>query len=297
MEACSEKNAAPQEWNSSRLTWWFGQIFIFLVFGLYGWSVYVFVYLLSLQELGEHHEWLPWLSIPLYVAFLVLTAYSHLVCVFTDPGTVHLLPNLGDFEEGNQGTTSRKSFCQKCSLPRPERAHHCRTCNRCVLRMDHHCPWINNCVGYRNHKLFVVFTSYASMLGAIVTVFLALRYILDDFSFSRSLAVEIQFGVLFFTAAILGFMVLNLAVMHIDFFLRNLTTIETFNLGGSYENEYDLGSVKNWKQLCGNNPFLWCLPVYTSKGNGTAFPKAADREIRVYSLWVCIFYRVNWTER
>ena len=131
----------------------FGQIFIFLVFGLYGyslcskllkyqlcfrWSVYVFVYLLSLQELGEHHEWLPWLSIPLYVAFLVLTAYSHLVCVFTDPGTVHLvshsifvptsdllqLPNLGDFEEGNQGTTSRKSFCQKCSLPRPERAHH-----------------------------------------------------------------------------------------------------------------------------------------------------------------------------
>lgn len=79
-------------------------------------------------------------------------------------------------------------YCQKCSLYKPPRAHHCRICNRCVLRMvcltyisfmyyldvlhielkvfhfgykDHHCVWMNNCVGHANYKIFFIFVMYA----------------------------------------------------------------------------------------------------------------------------------------
>ena len=54
-------------------------------------------------------------------------------------------------------------YCIKCSIWRPQRAHHCKTCLRCVLTFDHHCPWIANCVGYHNHKNFLQFLFYASL--------------------------------------------------------------------------------------------------------------------------------------
>ncbi len=38
---------------------------------------------------------------------------------------------------------NKLTYCAKCRLPKPQRAHHCSICNQCVLKMDHHCPWIN----------------------------------------------------------------------------------------------------------------------------------------------------------
>eukprot|EP00913_Durusdinium_trenchii_P014459 g13563.t1 len=62
----------------------------------------------------------------------------------------------------------KATFCRKCSIPRPERAHHCNVSGFCVLRMDHYCPWINNCVGLGNYKFFlqlVIYGSFASFVG------------------------------------------------------------------------------------------------------------------------------------
>ena len=42
------------------------------------------------------------------------------------------------------------SYCDKCDVIRPPRAHHCSVSNRCVLQYDHFCIWLNNSVGYNN---------------------------------------------------------------------------------------------------------------------------------------------------
>lgn len=52
------------------------------------------------------------------------------------------------------------TYCKRCYIYRPPRAHHCHVCRRCILNMDHHCPWINNCVGEYNQKYFMQFTAY-----------------------------------------------------------------------------------------------------------------------------------------
>jgi hypothetical protein len=53
---------------------------------------------------------------------------------------------------GNDGWFPRAdpTWCDKCSITRPPRCHHCSQCQRCVLQFDHHCVWLNNCVGYNN---------------------------------------------------------------------------------------------------------------------------------------------------
>lgn len=54
------------------------------------------------------------------------------------------------------------SYCSKCKIVRPPRAHHCKVYGHCIERMDHWCPWVGNTVGRRNHKHFILFTGYAS---------------------------------------------------------------------------------------------------------------------------------------
>jgi hypothetical protein len=88
-----------------------------------------------------------------FTIVFLLTIASYFRIVFTSPGYV---PLVGDEELGQsshavsvmmQNMTSgpgraQKSFCSKCMVDRPARAHHCKMCGRCVLKMDHHCPWV-----------------------------------------------------------------------------------------------------------------------------------------------------------
>ena len=39
-------------------------------------------------------------------------------------------------------------------------------------------------------------------------------------------------------------------------------------------NEFDLGTPNNVREVFGDDKLLWLLPVYTSKGDGYTFPRA-----------------------
>jgi palmitoyltransferase len=68
--------------------------------------------------------------------------------------------NFIEIEEGRNNAGQQLPYCNRCSSPKPPRAHHCHICDKCVSRMDHHCPWVNNCIGYQNHRYFVLFLFY-----------------------------------------------------------------------------------------------------------------------------------------
>lgn len=56
-------------------------------------------------------------------------------------------------------------FCSSCLVRRPIRSKHCSVCDRCVARFDHHCPWVGNCIGEKNHKYFVGYLLFLSILA------------------------------------------------------------------------------------------------------------------------------------
>uniref|UniRef100_K1QA77 Palmitoyltransferase n=1 Tax=Magallana gigas TaxID=29159 RepID=K1QA77_MAGGI len=57
------------------------------------------------------------------------------------------------------------SYCDKCDMMKPPRAHHCKVCKACILKRDHHCFVIGTCVGHYNQRYFVVLTFYATIVG------------------------------------------------------------------------------------------------------------------------------------
>ena len=65
---------------------------------------------------------------------LVLLLASHLMCVFTDPGTVPLAWH--QMIEGDEKLASEHRFCRKSKLYRPLRSHFDSVSRRVVLNMD-----------------------------------------------------------------------------------------------------------------------------------------------------------------
>ncbi|KAF0685746.1 Aste57867_22354 [Aphanomyces stellatus] len=110
------------------------------------------------------------------MAFLLFnTVFNYVLCIITDPGKVSIrrLEDVMEFnndsddenEDEEAGFTlvpspprsTETSFCRKCNIHRPIRAHHCSICDACVDGMDHHCPWIHACVGFGNLRYFCSF--------------------------------------------------------------------------------------------------------------------------------------------
>ncbi|XP_016394646.1 probable palmitoyltransferase ZDHHC20 isoform X1 [Sinocyclocheilus rhinocerous] len=179
-------------------------------------------------------------------------------------------------------------YCDRCQLIKPDRCHHCSTCDRCVLKMDHHCPWVNNCVGFSNYKFFVLFLAY-SMLYCVYIAATVLQYFIKFWTLCRRRAIEhcpenhlpdthAKFHVLFlfFVAAMFFISILSLFSYHLWLVGKNRTTIEAFRApvfrNGPDKNGFTVGFRKNVTQVFGDQKKCWCMPLYSSLGDGYTFP-------------------------
>ncbi|KAI8437533.1 hypothetical protein MSG28_011836 [Choristoneura fumiferana] len=145
-------------------------------------------------------------------------------------------------------------YCNRCVLVKPDRAHHCSICGRCVLKMDHHCPWVNNCVCFHNYKFFMLFLGYALLYCAFV-MSTCLPYFIKfwkngDFGAAAS-AGRYHIVFAFFVALMFGI---------------------------------SLGSLfGNFKEVFGNTPQLWLIPVFTSLGDGCEFPVRREHQLQTFT--------------
>lgn len=227
--------------------------------------------------------------------FFSLALWSYLATSMTDPGTKTCAAwqtwarKHGPQEplaDGGQPPRcwmpGSPTWCSKCMMWRPERAHHCKALGTCVLRMDHFCPWIGNCVGFRNHKLFVLMNFYVTL--ASVTFMLTLRepnaitalsygmFVSEmdkhmHSGFARmTLSVTVLFSMIF---TLLTSMLFGHGIYH---GANNVTQIES-----SYEgpNPYLLPtSMENMRQLFGSCSIWLFFPVqiHGSDCDGTFYP-------------------------
>ena len=151
------------------------------------------------------------------------------------------------------------SYWNKWNIKRPMRTHHWSICNKCVLRMDHHWAWIANCVGINNHKFYVLFLIYTSLLGWCITI-------LDFFTccnlyFEKVKLFSFDFlYYLLFTALslIVAFLTGNLALYQLKLIMLDRTTLEDIT------NQFKVNQIKdfeNAKYVMGNDVYLWWIPI------------------------------------
>ncbi|GHJ87259.1 hypothetical protein NliqN6_3661 [Naganishia liquefaciens] len=190
------------------------------------------------------------------------------------------------------------AYCRYCKIYKPQRTHHCRHCGTCVLAMDHHCPWIGQCVGWQNHKFFIIFCGWSSLFTAYIAIVLAVKMGTQGSLDGQMLAVVIVGG--FFTVFTVA-----MTFSHIAMACSALTTLESFSIRDQRDRESHLlaqkygffkwrtkhqtlkrwnheygdlktegnrwyvgGPGREWRQLMGDDPIGWILPLGHSKGNG-----------------------------
>ena len=96
----------------------------------------------------------------------------------------------------------------------------------------------------------------------------------DQEALTKNILIQVAFT-LNGTIAVLITMFLK---FHIQLALSSKTTIENLEKQNKpYRSEYDLGSVRNWAQIFGVNPWLWPLPTFGGSGkplgDGIYWPK------------------------
>jgi len=225
-------------------------------------------------------------------AVVSLIMISYYKSIFTPPGYVPIgwKP---DMESGllmepstDDPTIPRVRFCQKCSAPKPERAHHCRVCDRCILKMDHHCPWINNCVGHKNHKYFLLFLIYATLGISYLLVLIVATFIeavrdkkgpddfLEIFGLTILATIMLPLGLAIFMLLTwqLWLVAANTTSIENEEFDKLRITCKKENKVYKYVNVYNLGSLANLKSVFGSHILWWWVPT-SSPGDGLSFKR------------------------
>ena len=220
----------------------------------------------------SYHEGYMWLGhgtiishASVYILILLLS-WSYFAAGFTDPGTI---PNNYSAIPGTK--EHEPTMCKFCDSPRPPRTHHCRVCDRCILRQDHHCPWIGNCVGFRNHRYFIQFITYATIDTGLVGSCCAGLYLKTD-----------EYNWFTISGAALGLslsvVIGGLSVFHIWGMVSNKTTSEFKKRPDSLI--YETGNWHtNLSQVFGKNILAYFLPIPTEGTlNGSEYPLMYEAE-------------------
>ena len=71
-------------------------------------------------------------------------------------------------------------LCQYTDYIKPDRAMYDRSTGTIVLRYDHYCPWVSNTIGWHNHKYFVLFLIYTTLLVSVALLWIGLRIQLES---------------------------------------------------------------------------------------------------------------------
>ncbi|XP_050313368.1 palmitoyltransferase ZDHHC2-like isoform X2 [Anthonomus grandis grandis] len=167
-------------------------------------------------------------------------------------------------------------FCEKCRVVKPDRTHHCSVCGECVLKMDHHCPWINNCVCFTNYKFFLLFLAYA-LIYCLYICLTSLPYFIAFWRNGLQGMARFHILFLFFIAVMFGVSLMSLFIYHCYLVLENRTTLEAFRPPsfrefGADKYGFHLGRYRNFKEVFGEDPKSWFLPISTSLGDGVQYP-------------------------
>jgi len=215
-----------------------------------------------------------------------LMYFAYFMARNTDPGIVpssYIPPNATEDELQEAKSRPKKhvrntyyhriKWCNKCKKFKPPRTHHCSCCKRCVVLMDHHCPWLNQCIGFYNRKLFINMLLYMD-LGLIYFSLLLLSRFYGTFYGNEEPFT--WFDVLL-TVALIVILIWSLPGLiilfcqEIFYVSNNMTRIELWTKhwanydakerGEVYHYPYDLGKLKNFRQVFGQSYLLWILPI------------------------------------
>lgn len=198
----------------------------------------------------------------------------------TEDAQLGILERLAqDLPITNRTVRGAVRFCDKCQIIKPDRTHHCSVCRTCVLKMDHHCPWVNNCVAFHNYKYFMLFLMYA----LLYCLFIAGTTVQYFIRFWRSFTQNETEGMakfhllfLFFVAIMFAVSLNSLFFYHCYLILHNRSTLEAFRPPmfrmGKDKDGFSIGKYNNFQEVFGDNQRLWCLPIFTSFGNGVIYP-------------------------
>ncbi len=277
---------------------------VVLIVAIVSWSYYAYIFhLCILTVVNESGPASAVILAAVYHVFLVPFLVSYWQTVFTKPGCVpsvfalaatdidlietaseprRALENLianKDLALATRSMQGEVRYCSECSHIKPDRCHHCSMCNECVLKMDHHCPWVNNCVGYYNQKFFFLFLGYA-FIYCMYVMLSTLKFFIaywnhDAINFSNG---KFHVIFLFFVSGMFAISLVSLFGYHIYLISQNRTTLEAFRppifrQGGSDRKGFFLGKLNNFREVLGDQPILWFVPVFTSLGDGLTFPR------------------------
>eukprot|EP01096_Ripella_sp_DP13-Kostka_P006835 TRINITY_DN2466_c0_g5_i1.p1 TRINITY_DN2466_c0_g5~~TRINITY_DN2466_c0_g5_i1.p1 ORF type:complete len:424 (-),score=137.86 TRINITY_DN2466_c0_g5_i1:77-1222(-) len=284
---------------------------VLLISALFCVGYYLFVHVLCVTHLiiaGKLLHLAVFLLFLFHFLFL-LAVISFLRAVFSDPGYVQpsfhsqveerVLRDSEEDEERERGTPEeeerkrmlrvRATTCRKCRVGggqgqrqyRPLRGHHCSVCRKCVRKMDHHCPVIANCVGWGNYKYFLLMLIHSGVVCLFGAMCVVLKFLLLGWSQSSS-GSEVLLLVVGLVAFLYSLILILFGLYHVHLTLRNVTTLENMTYSHSRSNRknpFDVGRKENWRQVFGDSPLLWFVPVWSSKGDGYDFP--VNEELQV----------------